>query len=66
LLGYDRFLLAKFKGCISNFRFMVTFRSFWLPFELLFFLSKKVTKKGHRRRLRPGGGGFPDVAFALL
>ncbi len=27
---------------------------------LLFFLSKKVSKKGHRRRLHPGGGGFPD------
>jgi hypothetical protein len=29
-------------------------------------LSKKVTKKGHRQRLPPVGGGFPDVASVLL
>jgi hypothetical protein len=56
-------------GCIPDFPFMATAYSFRLFYNLLFFLSKKVSKKGHRRPrlndavgqgLHPGGGGFPD------
>ncbi len=57
---------VKQKVCIPDFRFIATAYSFRLFSDLLFFLSKKVTKKGHRRRLHPGGGGFPDLAFVLL
>jgi hypothetical protein len=56
----------KKNGCISNFHFLVMAHSFWLLSDLLFFLSKKLSKKGHRRRLHPGGGRFPDLALVLL
>jgi hypothetical protein len=70
---YTGVLVNSVEG-ISNFHSLVTACTFRLASDLLFFtafggmchLSKKVSKKGHRRRLHPGGGGFPDLALVLL
>jgi hypothetical protein len=68
-------MLQIFAVSISKFNFIVTAHSFRLFSDLLFFLSKKVSKKGHRRPrlndavgqgLHPGGGGFLDLALVLL